>query len=111
MTLHAPGINRYPRAVETTVYACVLEALQNVVEHAGAGSVYVSLRDTGAALTFEISDDGSGFEPSFHRFGSGLANLADRVGALGGALDVVTAPGRGTTVRGTIPVPTLELVL
>ena len=111
VTLHAPGIARYPRAVETTVYACVLEALQNVVEHAGAGSVYVSLRETGAGVTFEISDDGSGFEPSFQRSGSGLANLADRVGAFGGALDVVTAPGRGTTVRGTIPVPALELVL
>jgi signal transduction histidine kinase len=109
VTFHSPGVTRYPRAVETTVYACVIEALQNVIKHADAGSVYVSLRDTEAGVSFEISDDGCGFEPGFQRSGWGLANMGDRIGALDGTLDVVAAPGRGTTVRGTIPLPDLEL--
>lgn len=108
VTVHAPGIARYPQAVETAVYFCVLEALQNVVKHAHASFAYVSLRNTGAGVTFEVSDDGIGFEPGSQQSGSGLANLADRVDALDGNLEVVTAPGRGTTIRGEIPVPTME---
>lgn len=108
VTVHAPGIGRYPPAVEAAVYFCALEALQNVIKHAHATSAYVSLHDTGAGLSFEVSDDGIGFFRGNQQSGSGLANLTDRVDALDGTLDIVAAPGGGTTIRGEIPVSTLE---
>lgn len=108
VTLHAPGVARYPPAVEAAVYFCVLEALQSVAKYANATSACVALHETRAGVTFEVSDDGVGFDPRNQRSRSGLVNLADRVEALDGTLAVITAPGGGTTIRGEIPVPTVE---
>lgn len=108
VTLHAPGVARYPPAVEAAVYFCVLEALQSVVKYANATSAHVSLHETRAGVTFEVSDDGVDFETRNQRSRSGLVNLADRVEALDGSLEVITASGGGTTIRGEIPVHTVE---
>ena len=56
-----------------------------------------------AALSFEVADDGEGFDPASRPLGSGLTNMRDRLDALGGSLDVRSAPGSGTTVAGRIP--------
>ncbi len=108
VTVHAAGVGRHPRPVEAAVYFCVLEALQNVVKHAGATSAHVVIRESDRAVTFEVSDDGKGFDPGEVASGSGLANLNYRLDALDGELRVDSAPGRGTTVRGSIPVPLVE---
>jgi signal transduction histidine kinase len=50
-------------------------------------------------LRFVVQDDGQGFDPASAGHGSGLTNMADRVDALGGTLDVSSSPGHGTTVR------------
>jgi signal transduction histidine kinase len=56
-------------------------------------------------LWFEVSDDGAGFEPDPARpTGHGFVNMHDRLGAVGGRLEVKAAIGRGTTVRGRIPI-------
>jgi signal transduction histidine kinase len=55
-----------------------------------------------ATLLFEVADDGCGFEPGT-RGGVGLANMRDRVGALGGQVHVATAAGEGTKVVGGVP--------
>ena len=110
VTVHAAGVGRHPRPVESAIYFCVLEALQNVVKHAEASSAHVALSDDDGILGFEVSDDGKGFDPSTVGSGSGLANLGDRLDALDGTLEVVSAPGRGTTIRGTIPTRELEKV-
>ena len=58
------------------------------------------------ALTFSVVDDGAGFEVAGRgAAGHGFVNMADRLGAFGGTLDVASAPGGGTTVRGTLPLP------
>ena len=54
-------------------------------------------------MLFEVSDDGAGFDPAAAHGGAGLTNLADRVAAVGGTLEVRSAPGRGTRVTGRIP--------
>jgi signal transduction histidine kinase len=54
-------------------------------------------------LVFEVTDDGNGFDPSQRGLGAGFVNMTDRVRALGGNLLVESAPGRGTTVKGTVP--------
>ena len=81
----------------------VREALSNVGRHADATSVRVTLRriETGAEL--EIDDDGTGFDADSPA-GMGLANLRDRVQAIGGELAVESLPGEGTTVRARLPV-------
>ena len=54
---------------------------------------------------FSVRDDGSGFDPDECRPGSGLGNMVDRVAALGGTLDITSAPSRGTEVTGRVPLP------
>jgi signal transduction histidine kinase len=97
------GIGRYPQDVEATVYFCALEALQNVSKYAKASVVDIGLRQQDGALTFEIQDNGVGFDPAAAPRGTGLQGMADRVEALGGTLLVRSAPGDGTTVSGTVP--------
>jgi signal transduction histidine kinase len=98
------GIGRYPQDVEATIYFCVLEALQNVTKYANASGVDIDIRQRDGALTFEIRDDGIGFDPATAPRGTGLLGMADRVEAVGGTLHVRSAPGDGTTVSGTLPI-------
>jgi len=99
----ADGIGRYPQEAEAAAYFCVLEALQNVTKYAKASRVIVRLGEEDGDLTFSVSDDGQGFDVEAAPKGSGLQNMADRVEALGGNLEVRSAPGEGTTVIGRIP--------
>jgi signal transduction histidine kinase len=103
--VEAEGVQRYTQDVEATVYFCVLEALQNVQKYAGASLVVVRLRDGEGALSFEVTDDGAGFDAATVRKGAGLTNMSDRVDALSGRVEVTSHPRAGTCVRGTLPAP------
>jgi signal transduction histidine kinase len=97
--------SRHPPELEAAVYFCCLEALQNAAKHAGEGAAAaVRLQARPGELRFEVSDDGVGFEPSINGAGTGLQNMADRIGALGGTVSVASKPGEGTSVVGAIPV-------
>jgi signal transduction histidine kinase len=98
------GLGRYRRDVESTLYFCLVEALRNVERHAGARSTHISVIDRDGWLTFEVTDDGAGFDRREGTTGTGLDNVEDRLAALDGALEVHTAHGRGTTVTGRVPV-------
>jgi signal transduction histidine kinase len=104
VTVDADGIGRYSQDVEAAVYFSVLEALQNVQKYAQASQATVRLREDGGALRFEIADDGKGFDVAATAKGSGLTNMADRIDALGGEVEVTSAPGRGTQLHGSLPV-------
>jgi signal transduction histidine kinase len=101
-TIEPDGVGRYPREIEAAVYFCALEAMQNVAKYAKAASAVVRLSERDGALEFEITDDGAGFDQSRTTLGSGLQGMADRLDAIGGRLDVRSAPGQGTSVRGVI---------
>ena len=101
--VEAEGVERYAQDVEATVYFCVLEALQNVQKYAKASRVDVRLRGREGELTFEIEDDGTGFDTATVTRGAGLTNMVDRVEALGGNVDLTSAPGSGTRVSGNVP--------
>jgi signal transduction histidine kinase len=104
----AEGVGRYPQDLEAAVYFCVLEALQNVAKYAGATRADVRLAGSGHELTFEVADDGAGFDQGTRGYGTGLQGMADRLHAHGGSLDVRSAPGAGTTIVGWLPSPVLE---
>ena len=101
------GIGRYPQEVEAAVYFCCLEALQNVAKYAGASKAEVRLIDEEGWLTFIVADDGAGFDTAGTPLGTGLQGMADRLEALGGALDVSSRPETGTTLTGRIQTRTL----
>jgi signal transduction histidine kinase len=96
------GVGRYPQDVESTVYFCVLEALQNVAKYAGASRVSVRLAADDGQLRFDVTDDGVGFDPEAETIGTGLQSMADRVEAIGGTFEIRSEPGHGTTIRGRV---------
>jgi signal transduction histidine kinase len=99
----ADGAGRYPQEIEAAVYFSCLEAIQNAAKYAHATRVEIRLSQSNGALSFEVADDGQGFDPASRPLGSGLTNIRDRLDALGGSLDVRSTPGSGTTVAGRIP--------
>jgi signal transduction histidine kinase len=108
--IHAEGVGRYPQESEAAVYFCCLEALQNVAKYANASSAWIRLAEGDEDLTFQVSDDGVGFDPGARGYGTGLQGMADRLAALGGELRVDSELGGGTTVHGRLPVRAVELL-
>jgi signal transduction histidine kinase len=108
--VEAHGIGRYDLDAETAVYFSCLEALQNAAKHARAARVRILLSQEDSTLTFAVIDDGVGFDRRTTVYGAGLQNMRDRLEAVGGRLDVVAVPGKGTTVTGRIPQRVLEPV-
>src|SRR6266567_2576342 len=103
--VNAGGLGRYPAEIETAIYFCCLEALQNAARHAPASAVRVNLAEDRGQVMFTVTDDGPGFDPAAVAAGSGLRNMSDRLAALGGSCQVDSCPGRGTTVAGRIGLP------
>lgn len=91
-------------AGKEVLYRVAQEALQNVVKHANAGHVQVTLAVQEGQVLLEIRDDGQGFDVQGRFPGHlGLQSMRERVEGAGGALDVQSAPGRGTKVRAVAP--------
>ncbi|WP_193078494.1 sensor histidine kinase [Brevibacterium aurantiacum] len=98
--LTAVPSRRVSQATESAAYFVVREAVTNVVKHANATSIRISVIDEEQALIAEVVDDGSGgADPT----GGGLKGLIRRVGALDGTLTVTSTETTGTTVRAEIP--------
>jgi signal transduction histidine kinase len=103
VTLRAEEFDRVPQEIENAAYFCILEAMTNAAKHGAVDEVLVRLT-RGRDLVFEVIDQGVGFDTGTSRVG-GLLGMDARVTAVGGRLEVGSAPGRGTTVRGTFPLP------
>ena len=94
---------RFDRRIESAMYFCCLEALQNAAKHAAGAPARVYLSAEPEWLTFSVSDEGAGFDTGLNHGGTGLQGMLDRMAALGGTLEVVSTTGRGTTIRGRLP--------
>jgi signal transduction histidine kinase len=104
VTVVGEGVGRYPRDVESAVYFCTLEALNNVAKYADATAVIVRVSDDDGFVRFRIDDDGRGFDPRLARHGTGVQGMVDRLDAVGGSLEISSEPGRGTSVEGVVPI-------
>jgi signal transduction histidine kinase len=94
---------RHHTGIETAVYFCCLEALQNAAKHGRPDTrVRIEVADENG-LRFTVTDDGPGFDVAHTEPGRGLQNMADRLGAFGGTVFIDSAVGEGTRVRGHVP--------
>lgn len=92
---------RFPPAVETAGYYLIAEALTNITRYSGATRARIEIGESDGLAVIAVEDDGvGGADPAK---GTGLAGLADRVGALDGRLVVDSRPGSGTTIRAELP--------
>jgi len=104
VTVETHGTGRYPQEIEAAFYFSISEALQNTAKYAQASAARVTLRRDGPFLVFAVEDDGTGFDQATTPMGTGIQGMADRMAALGGTLNVTSAPGHGTRVTGRVPV-------
>jgi signal transduction histidine kinase len=104
MEVSDKGIRRYPHAIEAALYFSAREAIQNAVKHAGPrAQVVVTLAPRERAIELTVTDDGVGMSLGRNRPGIGILNMRDRIEAVGGQFSVLSALGRGTTIRAAIP--------
>ena len=89
---------------QLVVYRVAQEALSNAARHSGAGRVDVRLRRrSGGGVELEVADDGRGFAFDESEGGLGIAGMRERALLIGAELTIESRPGRGTTVRLTVP--------
>jgi signal transduction histidine kinase len=104
VTVDLDHVGRHHPDVEAALYFCCAEALQNAVKHSQARSIRLACGIEGSTLWISVSDDGIGFDVTSTPGGRGIINLRDRLGAIGGTLEVATQRDAGVTVRGVVPV-------
>jgi signal transduction histidine kinase len=106
--VEASDLPRFTPEQEAAVYFCCMEALQNAGKYAGdSATANIRVWQEDGVLRFEVSDTGAGFDPSLIAGagkGAGFVNMSDRVGAIGGTVNVRSEPGQGTTISGRLPV-------
>jgi len=104
--LDAASLGDVSAEAEQALFRIAQEALTNVVRHAEAREVLVSIDRADDQVQLAVSDDGRGFDPSQRAISSrrlGLVTMHERAADLGGSLEIDSAPGSGTTVRARVP--------
>jgi signal transduction histidine kinase len=100
----ALGELRLSSEVETTLYRVVQESLTNIVKHASAHSVSVSIARRGPTVAAVIEDDGAGFDQrAVREDGVGLLGMRERLSFVDGRLEIESRPGAGTTIVAEVP--------
>ncbi|HEY1112625.1 MAG TPA: PAS domain S-box protein [Chitinophagaceae bacterium] len=93
--------------LKLAVYRILQEQLNNVVRHARASKVLITLNQQPSCLLVTIKDNGQGFDPRQQREGIGINNMISRVKVFDGKISINAAPGKGCTVQIMVPVPTV----
>ena len=100
-------IRQLPRESAVALFRIAQEALNNVAKHADARRVWLRLEADGRELRFIVRDDGAGFDPAAsaptRATRLGMTTMQERAVAAGGSLEVLSAPGKGTTVKAQVP--------
>jgi len=104
------SLGRFSPDLEICAFRIVQQALTNAVEHSGARRIVIAVHAQQGALRISVRDDGRGFDPAalsapdtgYHM---GLTSMRERAAQLGGSVTITSAPGRGTEVLATLPLP------
>ena len=111
LSIHGLG-RRLPPDMELVLYRTGQEALSNIAKHAQATSVSVSLWTDDNHVHLEIRDNGCGFDPaapvSDSGSGLGLLGMRERLGMIGGELDIESSPGHGSAIYAKAPLPDID---
>jgi signal transduction histidine kinase len=106
-----PDGQELPESVRMALFRIYQEALNNIARHAGAQQVWITFTLDAAQVVLEVKDDGQGFEApqrwvELARQGHlGLVGISERVEALGGRLQIISARGAGALIRVSVPRP------
>jgi tetratricopeptide (TPR) repeat protein len=105
-----PELPQPPQDIALGLYRITQEALSNIIRHAAAREVQVTLRIASHQARLCVADDGAGFDPdaAHQADGLGLASIEERAGLLGGRCRIISAPGKGTEIEVTVPLPEPE---
>jgi signal transduction histidine kinase len=103
--LDCHGIDRLPEQTEKSLHGIIHEALNNILKHAGASLISISLAGRGGKILVDIRDDGTGFDPAAARQkgGLGLSGMEEWAGELGATFTLKSEPGRGTHIHVDMP--------
>ncbi|MCW2762557.1 MAG: putative Histidine kinase [Marmoricola sp.] len=105
VTVDTHGLVRLNAPVEAALYFCCMEAVQTAAKHSGAATVSVRVDENRYRWQLTVTDDGIGFDQTHAAAasGAGLANMRDRLDAVGGTVQVVSLEHTGTTVTAVVP--------
>jgi signal transduction histidine kinase len=105
---HAGYRERLIMSQKLALYRILQEQLNNIIKHAGATKIWISLHQKGDNIILAVRDNGKGFDSRLKPEGMGLNNMTSRAKIFGGAVHIETAPGKGCFLRVTVPVVTSE---
>jgi signal transduction histidine kinase len=110
LEIHLPAGMRLPAKLETAIFRITQEALTNVVKHAEAKTVRVTLAHRKRSVTLTVEDDGHGFSQTRGADdGFGLIGIRERVASVNGALDIDSESGTGTRLAIELPLPEMTV--
>lgn len=89
--------------LKINIYRIIQEQLNNILKHAEARNVYVSIETKSGELFVVIEDDGKGFDPGQKRKGIGISNMMNRIESFNGEISISAAPGKGSRIDIRIP--------
>jgi two-component system, NarL family, sensor kinase len=102
--VHDENLPRLPDGMSLILYPIAEEALRNALTHSGATRIHVELGASEATVRLTVKDNGCGFAVrSISKPGLGLSQMSERMRSSGGAFNIVSGPGEGTTVVATMP--------
>ena len=101
-----PALRSISNDVAVALYRAASEAVTNAIRHGSATTITIGVDIAGDNVILEVTDDGKGFDPSLAERslqGMGLFTMRERIALLNGAVDVASAPQRGTSVHVRVP--------
>jgi PAS domain S-box-containing protein len=95
--------DKIPDSMKLMVFRIIQEQVNNIIRHANAANIIITLQADATDLNLFIADDGKGYDPQLIKKGLGLTNIINRVELFDGNAEVITSPGMGCSLRVRVP--------